>query len=295
VEWIRQYNQSATPEARIHVYGFDMQRYDNNINGLMAYLEQVDPALVEPYRAALADLNDATVFDQQTEKVKAGLQAIQKIRAEMQQKKDGYIAASAAPAFDLADQFAASIEENATLRSGSGSYIQLRSELMAKKVGWIMEYEQQQGRGKVLIAGHTGHIEKSAAAAQYRSMGSQLKATYGDAYFAIGAEFFESTFRSKDAATGERKVYAVKNNHTLNQAFLAAGMEVAYLDIQTGLENPIMQPLLTTPQPMSNIGDSFTAWHAYLSMLYTIKMVPSEAYDAIVFVRSATPTTMLSE
>lgn len=295
VEWVRQYNLSMAPEQRIHFYGYDMQRYDNNIDGLLAYFEQVDPALVEPYREDLADLNDETVFNQQPEKIKDGLQAVQQIRAQMQREKERYIAASSQAAYDMADQFAASIEQNATLRSGSGNYSEMRDKFMAEKVSWIIDYEKSQGRGKLVIAGHNGHIEKSAAAAQYRSMGSRLSEKYGSQYFAIGTEFIESTFNVKDSASGERKQYSVKNNHDLNRAFSASGLDVAYLDIQPALQNDTMRSLLTGKQPMSNIGDSFTGWNAYLSMFYTIQMVPAEAYDAVIFVRAATPTTMLKD
>lgn len=293
VEWIRQYNLTAAPEEQIHFYGFDMQRYDHNKNGLLAYLEKVDPEKVEPVRAALADLNDATVFDQQPEKIRAGLEAIQTVRTEMQREKERYIAASSALEFDLADQFALAIEQNATLRSGSGNYSELRDQYMAEKVAWIADFEQRQGRGKVLVAGHDGHIEKSASAAAYRSMGSRLSETFGSRYFAIGTEFLESTFNSKDSASGERRQFTVRNRHALNRAFEVTGLEIAYLDIRAALQSPDLAPLLTTRQPMSNIGDSFAGWQAYVSMFYTISIPPAEAYDALIFVRSATPTTML--
>lgn len=296
VEWIRQYNQAAVPDQRVYFYGYDMQRYDNNIKGLLAFMQQVDPEKVEPYRAALAGLNDQTVFDQQREKVQAGLKAIEGIRADMQREKERYIAASTKPAFDLADQFAASIEENATLRSGSdNNYSQLRDQYMAKKIQWILNYEKSQGRGKVLIAGHNGHIEKSAAAAQYRSMGSWLNETYGEQYFAIGTEFLESTFTCKEQSSQARKQFSVKNESSLNRAFGATGMDTAYLDIRSAQESAALKPLLTSKQPMSNIGDSFSAWSAYLPPAYTLQMVPAKAYDAIFFVRKATPTTMLEE
>jgi len=295
VEWIRQYNLSAAPQEQVHFYGFDMQRYDHNINRLMAYLEQVDPTAVEPYRASLADLNDETVFDQQPDKIKAGLRAIQDIRKEMQDNKAEYVAASSEAEFSIADQFAASIEENATLRSGSVNYAQTRDEYMANKVRWIMEYEQQQGRGRLLIAGHTGHIEKSAAAAQYRSMGNRLSEAFGAQYFAIGAEFIESQFTCKDAASNERRVFSVKNNNRLNRTFAAADLETGYMDVQSALKMDDIRPLVTSRHAMSNIGDSFGAWYAYFSPLFTIKMVPAEAYDAIIFVRNAHPTTMLPD
>ncbi len=298
VEWIRQYNLAAAPEQRIRFYGYDMQRYDHNINGLLAFFERVEPALVQPQRAALVDLNDAAVFNQKREKVLAGLEAIQKIRADMLREKERYIAASSPEAFELADQYALTIEQNATLRSGSDKIYSLllySDQYLAEKVSWILDYEKNQGRGKVLIAGHNGHIEKSAAAAQYRSMGSWLSEQYAAQYFAIGTEFLESTFNSKDASSGERKQFSVKNNNALNRAFGATEREVAYLDIRPALASTVLKPLLTAKQPMSNIGDSFTGWYGNLAMFYTIQMVPADAYDAVLFVRKASPTTMLAE
>jgi erythromycin esterase len=293
IEWIRQYNIAAVPEDQIRVYGYDMQRYDHNKAGLLEYIGQVDLAKQEEYRAGLADLNDETVFDQQPEKIRAGLEAIRQIRAEMLTEKERYVAASSQDAYALADQYALAIEQNATLRSGSVNYSQQRDQYMAEKVSWIVDYEQSQGRGKVLIAGHDGHIEKSAAAAAYRSMGSRLSEQYGEKYFAIGTEFIESSFLAKDEGSGERKLFSVRNNHALNRAFSVTGMDVAYLDIENALASESLSPLLTSAQPMSNIGDSFKGWYAYLPMLRTIKMVPVEAYDAIIFVREATPTTLL--
>jgi erythromycin esterase len=72
-------------------------------------------------------------------------------------------------------------------------------------------------------------------------------------------------------------------------------MEIAYLDIASALDNPALAPLLTSNQPMSNIGDSFASWYTFLPVFYTLQMTPSEAYDGLIFVRSATPTTMLEE
>jgi erythromycin esterase len=294
VEWMRAYNQSAPADQQIHFYGFDMQRYDNNKNGLLTYLQQVDPQEVEPAAAALADLNDETVFNQSKEKVQAGLKAIQDLRAKMDREKEGYIAASSADAYALADQFAACIEQNATLRGTDVNYSQARDQYMAEKVSWIFDYEQRQGRNRLFLAGHNGHVEKSAAAPQYRSMGSRLNEQYGDRYFTIGAEFYESDFNSAETGSSQRKQFSVKNSSVLNRVFEHTGLTVAYLDIRRASENEILKPLLNSPQPMSNIGDEFSALYRYAAGFYTLKMTPAKAYDALIFVRHATPTTMIA-
>jgi erythromycin esterase len=255
----------------------------------------VDPDKVEPYQAALADLNDDTVFDQSRDKIQAGLKAIESIRADLSREKARYIAASSQAEFDLADQFALCIQQNATLRGTDVNYSQTRDQYMAEKAAWILAYEQSQGRGRVLLAGHDGHIEKSAAAAQYRSMGSRLSETFTDRYFAIGTDLYESTFNSAESGSGERKQFSVKNHNPLNQSFENTGMDTAYLDVQRGMENPTLQTLLTTSQAMTNIGDDFSVFHQFLEAAYTLKMVPSKAYDGIIYVSQGTPTTMLTQ
>jgi erythromycin esterase len=295
VEWIYQYNQSAAQDKKIHFYGFDMQRYDHSIAGLLAFMERVDADKADAYRTGLSDLNDETVFNQSREKIQGGLQAIETILAEMEQEKEQYIAATSPAEFDLAYQFATCIQENATLRGTDVSYTETRDRYMAEKVAWIVSFEQNQGRKGILLAGHDGHIEKSAAAAMYRSMGSRLQETFGDQYFAIGTDFYESTFNCKESGSGERKQFSVKNGNKLNSAFRNSGMDIAYLDIQTALENPALSKILTSNLWMSNIGDEFSGLYRFVKFFYALKMVPVEAYDAIIFVRSATPTTMLAD
>ena len=296
VEWMRQYNQAAPADKRIHFYGFDMQRYDRNKDGLFAYLQKVDPGKVEVYRARLADLNDATVFDQSKEKVQAGLSAGELILADLQQNKSAYLAAASAEEFEMALQYATSIRENAVLRGTDVNYSNTRDQFMAQKVQWIAGYEQKMGREKLFIAGHNGHIEKSSASPLYRSMGDILQETYADRYFAIGTEFYQSTFNCKDGTSGERKVFDVKNNGTsvLIDAFRGSGSAVAYLDIRQAMQaDPSVEKMLTTKLRMSNIGDEFNSLYRFSKAFSTLQMAPAEAYDAILFVREATPTTLL--
>ena len=44
---------------------------------------------------------------------------------------------------------------------------------------------------------------------------------------------------------------------------------------------------------MANIGDDFRSWYKLLKMFYTIEMIPNEAYDSIIIVKEATPTTVM--
>ncbi len=76
---------------------------------------------------------------------------------------------------------------------------------------------------------------------------------------AIGAEFYEGSFNSKETDSGVRKQFSFMNKNPLNNTFESTSREVAYLDIQPALENPTLAALLTSKQSMTNIGDEFSS------------------------------------
>ncbi|WBW96287.1 erythromycin esterase family protein [Oceanirhabdus sp. W0125-5] len=295
VEWIKEYNTSVSDEEKLRFYGFDMQRYDNNKAGLMSYIKKVDSEKYSDYDTSLADLNDETVFNQEEKKIKKGLKAIENIMSEMEQNKDSYITKSSQSEFDMAYQYALCIKENAILRGTNVNYSEVRDRFMAQKVQWILAYEESQGNEKLFIAGHNGHIEKSSASlVGYTSMGQRLKEAYKEKYFAIGTEFYENKFLCRDGSSGERVEFSIKNNtNDLIKMYEEIDKEISFLDIRRAEENKELKKLLSSKQSMGNIGDEFSSMSKVIKSGYTISMIPKDAYNAIIFVKNATPTTML--
>jgi erythromycin esterase len=295
VQWMHEYNASVSESQKLKFYGFDMQRYDNNKNGLLSYIKKVDNEKNSAYESSLLDLNDETVFDQKKDKIQKGLKAIETIISEMEQNKDKYISKSSMGEYNLASQYAICIKENATLRGTSVNYSETRDKYMAEKVRWIFDYEKGNGNNTLFLAGHNGHIEKtSASKAGYTSMGQRLKEVFKDEYYAIATEFYKNTFRVKDSVSGKRKEFSIKNNKSdLMKLFIKSNKEVALLDIKTAAKDEQLNKVLSSKQKMGNVGDEFNGVTKFLSATYTINMVPSNAYNAVIFVRKATPTTML--
>lgn len=296
VKWIHDYNVSLPAGSKIHFYGFDMQRYDNNKKGLLAYFYKVGSDKLKPYEKSLSALNDKAMYDLTPEKVLSGQKAIQSIMKEMEQNKKKYVAKSSEAEFSLAFEYANSIQQNTVLRGEAGNYSQVRDEFMAVKVSWILSHENRYGgRDKLMISGHNGHIEKSSASSSFKSMGNILAENYKDQYFAIGTEFYESTFNSKDSSTGQRKTFYLKNDQSnqLATLFKETEWKTGYIDLNTAIGNPELNKIFTSSQRMTNIGDEFSSMHATSTAFYTLSMVPVKAYDSIIFVRTATPITML--
>jgi erythromycin esterase len=295
VKWMHEYNSSASESQKLSFYGFDMQRYDNNKKGLLSYIKKVDNEKIAAYEASLSDLNDETVFDQKKDKVQNGLKAIETIIGEMEQNKEKYISKSSIREYSLASQYALCIKENATLRGTDVKYTETRDKYMTEKVRWIFDYTKNNNNNTLFLSGHNGHIEKTSAnQAGYTSMGQRLKDIFKDEYYAIGIDFYKSTFNCKDSISGKRKEFSITNNESdLIKLFAKSNKSVALMDIKTAAKDENFNKILSAKQKMGNVGDEFNGLTKFLSASYTINMVPANSYDAVIFVRNATPTTML--
>ncbi|MCM3623380.1 erythromycin esterase family protein [Brevibacillus borstelensis] len=299
LSWMRSYNEHRDAKDKIHFYGFDMQRYDHNKNGLFSYLKKVDPPLASKYETALANLNDKTVYDQKKATVQDGLSHMKSLMERMKENKSVYIAKSSEREYELALAFAEAIKQNATLRGTNANYSNTRDFYMAEKVKWVLSYEKKYyGREKLFITGHNGHIEKtSTTAGTATCMGAHLAKAFGDQYYAIGSEFYESSFIANDAFTNERKEFHVKNsgNDRLAVLFAQTNMQDGFLDFAKAKNNESFTAYLNKTQPISAIGAVFSGLYEKMEKMYTVQMVPAKAFDALIFVRTATPSVMLKE
>ncbi|MGG3883990.1 erythromycin esterase family protein [Brevibacillus panacihumi] len=297
--WMRSYNEHRDAKDQIHFYGFDMQRYDHNKNGLFSYLKKVDPALAAKYETALVNLNDKTVYDQKLALVQEGLSHIQNLLERMKENKSVYTAKSTEKEYELALAFAEAIKQNATLRGTKVSYNNARDFYMAEKALWILSFEKKHyGRENMFITGHNGHIEKtSTTAGTTTCMGAYLAKALGDQYYAIGSEFYESSFLANDAITNERKVFTVKNsgNDRLAVRFAQTNMQDGFLDFAKARHDEHFLAYLNKAQPISAIGAVFSGWYGKMEKMYTLQMIPAKAFDAMIFVRTATPSVMVTD
>lgn len=285
IEWMKDYNKTVAPDQQLKFYGYDMQRYDHSKELLFRYLNQVDAGLVTTYESQLADLNDATVYNQDQSKVKQALGSIEALIEEMLALQESFVGKTSKKEFEFALQCAQSIKENATLRGTGANYSETRDGYMKDKVDWILDHEEQ---SMLFITGHNGHIEKTSSSV-YTSMGDRLDETYGDAYYAIGTDFLESTFNAV-TSTGKDQVMTVKNSNGLTAQFAGLKDNTYFMDFDTAIQNSQLQELLSSPQGMTNIGAEFNSWQKFIKSFYTLKMVPEEAYDGIVVLKRLTPS-----
>lgn len=290
VQWMHDYNETASEEEKVYFYGNDMQRYDYSKQGVLAFYKTVNTDAYTNYGSKLDHVSNETMWDLTTEQLNGVKQTAESIIQDLQSNEEAYINQSSKEPYAFALQYAQMLKQRTELLLNDKDYMKLRDEYMAQNLQWIMEFEAARGNEKIFFNGHNGHVEKtSASLAGYKSMGNYLDEQYGEAYFAIGTDFVASKFQSKNGS-GERKNYKVKNNNELVDAFREVDSNIFFVDFEKASESEELADILSKEQKMANIGDDFRAWYKFLKMFYTIEMTPNEAYDAMIIVKKATPT-----
>lgn len=285
IEWMRAYNMSASADEKLKFYGYDMQRYDNSKEYLFTYLTKVDAGTGEKYEPLLADLNDDTVYTQTKDKTQAALKEVTHLMNRMLEAQEEYTAKSSEEEFAFALQCVQSVMENATLRDSGSNYSNVRDEYMKKKVDWIVKAEE--GR-MIFITGHNGHIEKTSASS-YTGMGNHLADSYGEAYFAIGTDVLDTTFRVGAGSEGEQNI-SIRHSNALSAGFKDLPDNCYYLDMTNVEQDSELYDIVSNPQKMLCVGAEFASWQKISSAFYTLNMVPNQAYDAVIVLKKDLPS-----
>lgn len=279
LQWLREHNAQVPAEQRIHLYGMDVQRVNANKHLALEWLRTRDPAAAEDLDGRLTALTD----DRRSEAdlVRAAQPAIEQLAETLRTH-----AQPGDPAYAIAVRAAETLRQGARLSTVSQQdYGRVRDQFMADNLTWIVDHESP--RGRVVLNGHNGHLDKTSAAYPHPNVGQLAAQKWGDRYRVIGTEYHHSTFLSGQGT--RRTQFSVTNNTPLRGIYTGTGqgyLEFAGADARN-------RELLQRSLPMGSAGESFAAWMGVVPGFSTVNMVPTRAYDALILVERATPVTML--
>lgn len=289
VLWMKQYNEGVAEEDKLHFYGFDMQRYDNNKNGLFSYLREIDPALLETYEADLEPLNDAFLYNQEPELTEQGLTAISALLIAMGENRSDYLERSTEQAYDLAFRYATCIMNTATWRLSTE--FSPRFAALSDTVAWILDYETQYyGNEGMLLASHNSNMRMDLDS----TLGGWLAERFGDAFFLIGTEIYAPGFIAWDNDTGLPREYQItaQSEARLATVFHQTGQTEGYLSFADVAAESALGVFLETEQPITSIGGFAKAWETE-EMAATMPVIPAKTFDALLLFETTTAATML--
>ncbi|WP_240613624.1 erythromycin esterase family protein [Pueribacillus theae] len=296
VQWLHDYNVTAGEDEKVYFYGNDMQRYDFSKKEVLDYYEAVNLDNNKKYADQLKNVSNDTMRELTTKQLEEINHTVDNILLDLQSNVGTYEEQSSHDAFSFALQHAQIMKQRTQLFLNEENYTKLRDKYLADNLQWIVEFEAERGHGKVFVSGHNGHIEKtSASLAGYKSMGNYLDELYGAEYFAIGTDLINSEFQALNRGSDERQIHTIENHNDLVDAFSEVEPNIFYVGFEKASESEELLNMIKSEQKMVNIGDDFRSWHRLLKMFYTIEMIPKEAYDGIIIIKEAVPTTVIDK
>ena len=294
-EWLRTFNQGQPPSERVEVRGYDAQFHDINATAIKSYLERVDPEYLDTICEPLNRLTKP-LYEQSDPSYMTDTQTalLEELRKRLRTHKSDYINQSSRSTWRLMKrhvwtlkrglQFLKAASENNYTRGKT-----IRDKAMAENLMWLREWT---GSEQAIVMGNSNHTMRGYGHANQQAarMGQHLANKLGSKYYSLGMLF----------GTGEFAVPAHKSGFTTH-------------DINGPRENTPAATLTDVSKPplflefaAAREGSRIQTWLEKISKLqFTVPRAaqrgavalpasPSEVFDGVTFIRSATPASFLS-
>lgn len=281
LRWIRGHNEDIPAEERIQLVGIDVQRVEANQQIALDWLAQHRRAAADRLRQQLAGWGDESNLGAEGEQRRTEVgSAVEQLVAEIESLDH------ASEGWGEARNAATTLAQHLELKAAN-DYAATRAEIMAENLERTVAEQAERGNDHTLLFSHNGHVDKSSAAYRHADLGERAAERWGDGYRVIGTDLTRATL-----VTGERErrwQVTMVNRSPLRGIF--AGTEVGYLEIAAA--NQENRDLLARPVRMASAGERFQQWQAWIPWFNSVRMVPADSYDAVVWVAEATPVTPL--
>jgi erythromycin esterase len=299
IQWMRQWNTSATPNQRVQFLGFDMQYPGAAMDTVTRFIGRVDAAnasyaadryhCLNPYRnhgAVFAQIASAYAALPQATRSACHV-ALQQVYDLLNGSSMAYLAASSAALYANALHSARLVQQFEDMAASSGSST-VRDRYMAENVQWLA---QQAGPGaRMMLWAHDYHISAVPGA-----MGSYLRSTYGNDYVSLGFLFGRGGF---NAVAGTGSGYSglrswdaeLVPNGSLEAAFVATGQPRLLFDTRRIAGGGAVATPLAGPITMRTIGAVYDP--AQEASYFGIQLFPGD-FQLLIFLASTTPSVLL--
>mgnify|MGYP004481426105 CR=1 FL=1 len=275
VEWMRNYNASATQGDDLRFYGFDMEQRAYTYRYLLEALQKanIDTADFEKmWNSEANTYADGYTVEQRTEIITAVKEQLPPDDVQ---------------AIHFADILLQNIELGKYIDDSAELNAQ-RDRMMAENTLWILQQEQARGNSRILISGHNNHIMQCENAGT-PVLGSLLAENLGDGYFAIGTDFYKSVCNLPKPYTGKRITHTFYSYDPLAKASKKCGFDVSFLDFSKVSEDSALMEYLANNISMGSVGEYYSVLMNFVPRSYRVWRAPQDAYDAMIFVTDTAP------
>ena len=294
IEWMRSYNETVSKDKQIRFYGFDMQIGADSAKYVIDFCNKNSITSIHDDLDAITVLTDASF--QLNETTAANLSNnLERILIALEEYGTSY----SSDQFDLS--YESAVQATHTLLQVINNwlvdtpYYDYRDRCMADNVLWILDTEERIGSGRIMIAGHNGHIAKSDT--EFACMGENLHEDLGSAYYAIGTDYFTADVSIHDNSTMYENPQR-RTHHFCSQdplAYQACYMEnnMYFLDFASvAEEGSELYEQLHTNTRMAAVGEGYMwLWYVFTDSIRPLQ-VPADLYDGMIYVYHAEPISV---
>ena len=284
IEWMREYNDLH--DGKLSFYGFDLQNPEVDLALIRDFVNK-NSIGGNPEGAFEAFLNgEASLRD---ESLNPAFEELDRLRSDLESNKEIY-----RELYNY-DRILDCIEnvfrarELSVKHAGDNGMVEgngFRDQMMAKKV---IEISETLENSRMMITGHNGHI--GYAGNFVRTMGSFIRDELGDAYFAIGTDYFITSCNMPDSS-GKRSDHRFVSADIL--AYQAKDLGTYYLDFSGVSKDSDVYKYINEPIYTGSLGESYSILNTILQDTVRIYCEPDYLYDSMIFVYECTPLNLLA-
>ena len=285
IDWMRNYNATAKEGEDLRFYGFDMQLYERSYQYLLEAAKTFAVPTVELEK--LWDKSEGKYSASFTADQKA--KVIEKVKQDLLQLNDS----TTVQAVHFADMLLQNIAVGKVIDNMLNGNV-LRDSLMFVNTHWIMGQEEARGNKCVFISGHNGHIQRvHDYGKDGKAMGALLSDELGEAYFAIGTDFYKAKVSLPKGKSGKRSNHTFFSKDPLSNAAKQCGYKICWLDFSRIPDGSTLKHQITDYTWMGDVGEGYSPLMAVLPQSYRDWVSPTLLYDGVILVTEAQPIVVL--
>ncbi|MBP3233912.1 MAG: erythromycin esterase family protein [Eubacterium sp.] len=286
VQWMHDYNMTAEESQKVRLYGMDIQSDIWNIQLIKELYQELDEAKCKDYSDRMdtyLGTEDDAYNPAEYDNI---ISLMDEIGADIESNKDAYVAKVGQAMVETGEQATVAIKCYMELLEKQNYSNKFRDTKMKEFVDWTLEIEEREYKSELMLASHNGHMTQ-----QYSSpatfLGKYLNDEYGDAYFAIGTDFYYT----KDNVPGKdgRMVAEICSKDKLAYQVKYMDEDKVYIDFGKVDPNSKLGKIVNKRMWMGSVGEGYNFLTKILKTAHSINYVPSDIYDAMIVYYEVNP------
>ena len=286
VQWMHDYNMTAPEDQKVRLYGMDIQRAMNAKNLIKEMYAAVDEGKCADYSDRMDQFVGVEDYEFGNTDYDKAVSLMDEIAGDIQANKEAYAGKTSIDEVELCEQATVAIKCYLDLNLKDNYSSKFRDTCMKEFVDWTLEREEREYKSELMMACHNGHMTQSFSSAA-TFLGTFLNEEYGDAYFAIGTDYYithdnlpsNDTRVVKKFCSDDKLAYQVKNMDE----------DKYYIDFSQVDSNSKLGNVVNKRMKMGSLGEQYNIMVRLLSMSNSIRYTPSDLYDAMIVYYEVTP------